>query len=321
MKYLILIVAIFALSFSDSLGQNKSFLNAERSLNKNSLPIAKVLSSVDTLGDNLLTSDSLALYPSVSGGYVAGNNGFGDRAKAQSFKNDTVFGVTKVLFLFGAKKYGGNAESALRVRLYKSNGLGNTSKGIYQPGAPKDVLSEKFLPLSAISTTGFSEISFDFWSCMVDTNFAVGFDFDPVIAGDSVGLYTGYMGQADSSEMAWELLNTGVWATLFRTWPLDADLAIFPVIDYTYTGISEAKSEKKSTVSPSPASSLVSVIPFKKGNNWKLFLSDISGKIVFRTETNWAEKATIEVDKFPSGIYTLTNVVDGIATQEKLVIE
>ncbi len=281
----------------------------------------KAVSTLDTLGRNLLGADSLALYPSVSGGYVGGNNGFGDKGKAQVFLNDTVFGITKILFSFGAKTWGGNPASNLVVKIYKTNGVGKSTKSNAQIGAPNDIMAAQVLPFSSILANGsLTELILDY-TLVVDTDFAAGISFEYLLPGDTIGLLTGYNGQADSTERAWEMLSSGTWSTLFRSWPLNADLAIFPVIDYYYTGVSVLKQFVQRSLFPNPGSGQFSVRPFKKGQNWKIIITDGVGKIVYGTEQPYSEFLPLNINFLSTGIYTLTSVIDGLAMQERLVIE
>ena len=300
-------------------GQTKVFLPSSRTLHTGGDFNQKSTTTPDTLGQALLNADSVALYPAVSGGYIGGNNGFGDKAKAQAFKNDTVFGITKVLFWFGSKKWGGNSESGVSVRIYKTNGLGKTTKGNSQLGAPNEILAQKTLLISAIDTSGaFTELLYDY-PVVVDTDFAAGIGFDLLVGNDSLALFSGYDGQADSTELAWEMLNTGVWATLFRSWPLNADLAIFPVVDLQYNGINEERT-KQTYIYPNPSNGSINITPFKQGKKYLLFLTDLQGKLVAESHSNWSESILFSLPNCKPGTYTVTQVIDGLAVQEKLIV-
>ena len=272
----------------------------------------------DTIG-LLLNQDSVALYESPSGGYVTGINGFNDREKAQVFKMDTVYGITEILFLFGGKTYSGDTSSTLYVNLYKTNGIGRTLLSNSAVGAPGDLISQLPFPFSAVDTAGFASLPL-LWPITVDTDFAVSISFWDLTEGDTIGLFSGYNGQADSSQLSWEKLNTGTWSTLLRSWPLDADLAIFPVIDYQYTGLIENKLPD-CFVYPNPSSDYLKVVPFKSGNKGIAYLLNAEGKIMLQQAFNPQEKSySFDIQNLPGGFYTLLSSVDGLTQKAKVLI-
>lgn len=274
-------------------------------------------STVDTLGTNLL-DDSLEVYRAVSGGFVAGNNGFGDLAKAQVFKNDSAYGIVGLLFLFGEKYWSGDVSSSVMGRIYSCDGNGRTTSGNFTPGAPGTIIAQKPLSLANIQTGGFSLLQFD-WPVLVDTDFAAGIDFELLNSTDTVGLVTGFNGQADSTELAWELLNTGSWTTLLRSWPLDADLAIFPVIDYYFTS-SDSPSIKDSQplVFPNPLNASDFLAINDKFSLEKIWVTDASGKLVF--SANIINRRTIPLDLSP-GAYNIYCLSGNLVFTEKLIVK
>ena len=60
----------------------------------------------DTLGYADFISGTETLYESPNGGFAFGNNGYGDRAKAQAFSNNESFVVKEVYLDFGCVEFG-----------------------------------------------------------------------------------------------------------------------------------------------------------------------------------------------------------------------
>ena len=321
MKKLHLItIILLVIGVVNGFGQTKSVGKvAERKKLTGSF-LEKSAIGIDTLG-TLWGGDSLALYTSPSGGYVAGVNGFNDREKAQVFPNDTVYGVTEVLFLFGGKTYSSDTASKLWVNFYKTNGQGKTSAGNSEDGAPGDIIAQIPYTFSSVDTSGIASLPLT-WPITLDSEFAISISFWDLKPGDTIALYTGYNGQADSTELAWEKLNTGAWATLFRSWPLDADLAIFPVIDFQYTGMIENSEFPSLQAYPNPCTDFIRVNPFKKGKKGMALLVNQEGKLVLQQSFNPMEEYfQVETSSLPDGNYLLYSSVDGIAQKAKVLIK
>jgi hypothetical protein len=274
--------------------------------------------TTDTLGP-LLDQDSVALYAAPSGGFVTGVNGFNDREKAQVFKMDTVYGITEVLFLFGGKTYSGDTSSTLYVNFYKANGIGRTLGSNSDIGAPGDILAQIPYPFSNVDTSGFASLPLT-WPITVDTDFAISISFWDLVEGDTIALFSGYNGQADSTQLAWEKLNSGTWTTFLRSWPLDADLAIFPIIDYQFTGLLENKIQN-CLAYPNPAADYLEVVPFRAGKKGMAYLIDVEGKIVLQKTFNPLENSyLLNTQNLPNGYYTLLSSVDGLTQKAKVLI-
>lgn len=320
MKKLHLItIILLGIGLSKSFGQSKSLGKVAERKFQTGTSLEKSATGIDTIG-TLWGADSLALYTSPSGGYVSGVNGFYDREKAQVFTNDSVFGVTEVLFLFGGKTYSGDTSSRLWVNFYKTNGQGKTINGNEEDGAPGDLIAQIPYTFSMVDTSGLASLPLT-WPITLDSEFAISISFWDLKPGDTIALFTGYSGQADSSEMAWEKLNTGSWSTMLRSWPLDADFAIFPVIDYQYTGILENSGNSSMLAFPNPCTEFIRVRPFKKGKNGLAFLVNQEGKMVMKQFFNPMEESyQMETSSLPDGNYLLYSSVDGLTQKAKVLV-
>ena len=138
-------------------------------------------------------------------GYVAGNNNFGDKHKAQVFPNttNTAMKIEQVILLFGGKYLSsGNANSKVAVKTYAWNGT--------TPGSSTSAVD---LLVNDIDTLAGS------WNIVTFTNpatvgsdFGVGIDLTATASGDYVGLYSSEDGGGNVyGNLAWEQWNDNSW--------------------------------------------------------------------------------------------------------------
>ena len=91
----------------------------------------------DTLGLDAFFQGSPTLNGSQGGGYVVGNNGYGDKQKAQVYLLTEGTLVEEVLFWFGAKENtSGNSSSKVVAKVYTADGPGTADAGPVTTVAP-----------------------------------------------------------------------------------------------------------------------------------------------------------------------------------------
>lgn len=176
-------------------------------------------------------------------GYILGNNGYGDKAKAQQFllSDPPTTLVEGILFWFYAKD--GSPDAIVHARLYAIDGEGTTTTGTAANIAPGTVLASTDFTLSEVDTTesdGFTMALFD-EPVYVNTQFAAGFDVSSLGDTDSLGLIGTSSGTTDFSEFSWEKWDTDDWVTLKEAWgdDLDIDLCLFVLLDNSSVGIDD----------------------------------------------------------------------------------
>lgn len=288
------------------------------------------LQADDTLLNNFFTGTP-ALYAaqSVIGGYASGNNGFGDKVKAQVYSIDNVCGVKGAIVWMGYKNFtSGNNSSKLTVNLYELDiinqvtGQGATALKL----CPDSIYQSKTLNVADIDTAssfsgGANVVIFD-TPQYFDTLFAVGIDFTGLAQGDTVACYTTTNGDADSTELAWEQNADSSWTTMLRNWNLDVDFAIFPIVDCSTTGIAEANTGFAFTTYPNPATnSVVIKTDDTKGQKQWVTIINASGKTVYNSQLT-DNATTIAVDSFARGVYyILIRTADNKGYAKPIVIE
>lgn len=265
----------------------------------------------DTLFGNFLNGTPV-LYAaqSVIGGYASGNNGFGDKAKAQVYSIDNVCGVKGAIVWMAAKKYtSGNPNSKLNVNLYEVDFNSQvTGQGLSALKLrPDSLYLTESIAVSDIDTAinfnnGANVVLFD-TQLYFDSLFAVGIDFDSLAAGDTVACYTTTNGDADSTERAWEKDANGNWFTMFRNWGLNVDFAIFPIVDCTQTGIAEDKAGFGFDVYPNPAAdNMVINLSNNRLSNYAAVMVNSLGQTVHNSLliNNITQ---LNIQHLPAGIY------------------
>ncbi len=283
----------------------------------------------DTLGLDAFFQGSPTLNTSQGGGYVNGNNGYGDKQKAQVYLLTEGTLVEEVLFWFGGKENtSGNSNSKVVAKVYAADGPGTNVAGAITTGAPGTVLASIDVFVADIDTSGEFTVATLPSPLFVAGDFAVGFDVTTLAAGDTVGLVATADGDAGQSELAWEQWNTNAWHTLFEAWPLDIDLAVWPVVDNSSASIDDEgffDGIKLGQSQPNPAGS-ETTIQYELQNNANVTFEmyDVTGKKVLSMNEGAQNKGkhsiNLTTEKIASGTYYYSLKADNNRITKKLVV-
>ncbi|MCF8465534.1 MAG: T9SS type A sorting domain-containing protein [Flavobacteriales bacterium] len=283
------------------------------------LGIAQV---TDTLGYSDFLTGTQVLYDSPNGGYAFGNNGYGDKAKAQSYYHDQSFVLRKVLLLFGEVKFEStDSNSVVRVNVYNNYGTGVTSLGQSDSIAPDSVLGFVDIPVYQLINGGsFTEASFAHDTIVIRDRFSVGIDLTMMSQGDTVGLMSTTDGDAMGTFNSWELTSNDDWFTVEHpvySWGLDVSLAIFPVIDADDPAGIHQFEKRSLSVYPNPCVDqlMISNTELKFG---QVNIYDAQGREVMNM-SNTNEIRSINVSDLQSGIYSITITNDQTQWSSKFV--
>ena len=214
-------------------------------------PIATPATSVqtvpptDTITGPADWTQQPTLYGSSNGGYVVGNNGYGDLQKVEvyspSFYSVSEMVVFGAMYWFGAKTVGANGNVAMRV--YNMDGTGLSTLG--NVASPNTAMVSDNVQLSNVDTS-FSAAGMYIHSFSVPQyvmgDFGVGFSVAGLGAGDTIGLVSTQDGNSGGWEGSWEQWSDNSWYTFLEStggWGLDLELGIFPIVEMG-TGIGEA---------------------------------------------------------------------------------
>lgn len=298
MKQLFFILFILALNLG--LTAQKAYIPTPVVIgNAQQLKVAEDTLLADTFS---FTTPAIYAAPSIIGGYASGNNGYGDVAKAQTFNPRRAVYVHGAIVWFGVKEYTSNADtSVVNINMYNMafNATGTSTLG---PKLCPDTVNQRVgikmadIDTSVNFTQGANVVTWasPFYS---DSLFAVGFSFEDLEAGDTLAAYTNLNGEATTVENSFELESTGTWKTLNYNWGLDVDLAIFPIVEYTATGVNTAFATKPN-IYPNPAHQFISVTQ-----------PDVASYVLYNTQGQALATGTnakrIDTTTLPNGTYYL----------------
>lgn len=237
----------------------------------------------DTLGYANFQLGTEVLYVSPNGGYAFGNNGYGDKVKAQSYAIDSSFVLQSVLLQFGDVVFNsGDSTSSIRVTVYDNFGTGVTSFGVSDSIAPDSALAYVDVPVYMLEDDGGNTlVDFSATTLAIFSRFSIGVDVTMVASADTVGLLSTTDGDAGGALNAWEQTVAGDWFTVEESsysWGLDVDLAIFPLIDVNHpAGIAHPQNLNWS-IFPNPSTGESNIrVPT---GQWTVSIYDATGRKV-----------------------------------------
>ncbi len=209
------------------------------------------LSENDTLNKQHFDSLTYTTYTSPGGGFISGNNAYSDRAKAQEFHAGNLCNIYAVIINFGHKTYTSlNDSSYIGINFYDLNNTGRNTLITNAP-CPGNIFHRDSIRVVDIDTVNGNTLMYSN-PLYTDSNFAIGIDFDQLNSLDTVALFTNKDGDAGLREQSWEQDAAGNWFTLKYNWPLNADYAIFPIVN-TSVGLNVLLTKAQGiSISPNP---------------------------------------------------------------------
>jgi hypothetical protein len=277
-------------------------------------------SSADTLNISSFT-DGYFLYKVGSLGYAAGTNVFDDQAKVQTFFTGKDFNLNELLIRFAYKSFNsGLASSSIAINFYTVNASGLSSVG-NSSRAPGSILHSISVSITDIDTSGLMSFTQGL-PLFCNDSIAIGIDLSNLHELDTIALYCSKEGKVKRTDCSWESAGNGTWNTFKYSWPLDVDLAIFPVVDFS-TGFSDLKGNSPDYhVYPNPVSGTMVYVEsndFIRG----IEVYSISGAIFKRISDDSSfggNLLQLETSDMPKGIYFLN--ISGIKSKKivKLVL-
>lgn len=272
----------------------------------------------DTLGFANFQLGTTALYASPNGGFAFGNNGYGDRVKAQSYYHENPFVLREVLLQFGDVNFSSeDSSSTVRVTVYDNHGVGITSFGTSDSIAPDSILAFVDVPVYSLVDDGtWSSADFSNDSLVIYARFSVGIDLSFLAEGDTVGLNSTTDGDASGTYNAWEMNNNGSWFTIEEpsySWGLEVDLAIFPVIDDNDPASVSELGPTEYNIFPNPAIDHLS-ISFSKQATWNVSILAPTGQLL-RQESVQGTAFEMDISELANGMYlvVLTNDLQAVS--------
>ncbi|MCC7050742.1 MAG: T9SS type A sorting domain-containing protein [Bacteroidia bacterium] len=284
---------------------------------------------------NINNTDTLTVYP-LSGnykGYVSGNNGYGDVAKAEFYSSSTLTGrqVTGAVILFyrnGTKnwgtKAGANGSSTGTVTLKMLNKATNG-----RPGTT--VLATQNITLqSIVQTTPVNNVQYignpalTYQTPIIyptKVTFAnpvtVNGDFFlsvvlPTTTGDTAVIFQNTVNTTNAAATAWEDQGSGSWYQLDNdtAWGIPVSFAILPTTCPLNTSIASSSTLASQNVSiyPNPNTGTFKVLTtFGEQKETKITITDVVGRVIeTRNEKSGNNYIQFDLSKQAGGIYFVT---------------
>ncbi len=272
--------------------------------------------------------DTAVTYSDLGGGFVAGQDSYLDKAKAQKF--DATYGVTSsngsitnLLMWVGAKIQATTPGNASWVPTIWADNAGkpgtvlgtstaitvaqmDTSSAALQLIGPITALKGAYNLNAAFSPAVAIPVNQIFWA-----GYTITYD-----SGDSAGLVSSTNGNFPDavthtfeqwSDNSWNSFNDGTT----NSWQSDVALAVYPVVSIA-THIEESNSSIASVKNvPNPANdNTIIYYLLKESSNVELSLFDVTGKKLMSTneglQASGNHKIKLDVSSLLSGVYFYT---------------
>jgi hypothetical protein len=197
----------------------KNIGNTQRVLGANSITNYKTDAMVtDTLRPNSIATCSLTLI-TAAGGFVTGTNDYNDMEKAQKYNFTGTGDISEVIVNIGdAQDFTGGS---FKAKIYSVGSDGNpdqvlgTSEEVFTLDMDVDFLTS-FVFTNPVTVTG------PFFASVEVNN-----------GGDVIGIVSTVNGCAESTNLSYEMWESGEWYTISAGWNgVRLDMYILPVISY-----------------------------------------------------------------------------------------
>jgi len=270
----------------------------------------------DTL--NYPLSGTPIVYISDNGGYVAGNNGYGDLAKANYYTQPSGYDqINSAYFWFYVAKDGGSTQN-INFRVWANNG-----------GTVGSVLATKAIPLSDIvsdvNSHYLTQVVFD-TPVPITGPFYVGVVL-PQSSGDTLALVSNTDGDTNPG-IAWEQWSDNTWYAFndANSWGFNLALAIYPVVCPSGTGnaIIENQTNEYLGVFPNPNNGHFGITYISKEvKNFTINVVSVDGRTVYSESftKDVMFRKDFDFSQFAKGIYALQVVSDKGISSYKLIIQ
>lgn len=268
----------------------------------------------DTL-TNIHATDSIVLYTDDPG-YVAGQNSYGDIAKADRFTNlNHVNGNVSAVLLYIGVATAANATDTFSVNIWNETAgtpgpiIGNANY-TYQ-GAVDDVTAQT---LSVITFPVPVPITGDFYA-------GVKFGYT---AGDTIGLFSNIDGNTIPNT-AWEQWSDNSWYPFDNvdSWGISVSLAILPVVCDGTTGVENVAYDKNVAIYPTVASDLLNIFIGNSTPDASIQITDLSGRVVLSKKLNTMTDHTHQLDirAVSAGTYMVNIAFGNYSSSKKIIVQ
>jgi PKD repeat protein len=258
------------------------------------------------------------LYSDQGGGYVAGNNSYGDLIKAEYFATYAPYTEIEAVYLWFGKVTDGGSTTNITINVYNNGGTS---------GAPGTVIGTATVPMSTL-LTNFNA------SAMTGVAFAspitiTGPFYIGVVLPQSPGDTLAFVSNTDgdtSPGTAWEQFSDGTsWYAMSvsgTSWGINVSLGIFPIVCTATVSTPENSNLENVVIYPNPANDVLNInmINYGKGNV-KVDIYNAMGELV-KSINSTSQMLQVDMTDQSSGVYYVTLVSDkGTVTRQVSIIK
>ncbi|MCS6991613.1 MAG: T9SS type A sorting domain-containing protein [Chitinophagales bacterium] len=242
----------------------------------------------------------LGYYAAPAGGYVTGNNVYGDREKAQFFSLQALGYATpaeleRVLIRVVYKTIA-HPDATVQILVYGKSPASSSPGELLAISDP--------IMLSELPTNGeLSSFGFAAPVQLQGDSFFVSLQL-PVQSGDTVVLQSTDNGCRQFPHWSWERWADGTWHTLLHSWVLDVDLAIFPVGTFNaLVGFEKADDSNWVRVFYSTHEDAIVIQLAKAGQKARMQIRSATGTPCLSDQIISHNPHVLSVRSLPNGIY------------------
>ncbi|MFN5372250.1 MAG: T9SS type A sorting domain-containing protein [Bacteroidia bacterium] len=263
----------------------------------------------DTL-NTFFNFNSTELIQSPNGGYVSGNNGYGDKEKLQAFIPDTNYSVLGALVWMGNIKRNvanpSNSKVWLKMRRFDVSPVAT----IPFVGGPKEVLDSVSIALDSLRADSTYEAGWNYIPfnapVFAGQPYGISLSFENLEPGDTCAIRHSAEDSVLGAGNSWEIWN-GSWRRMIDNWGLNIDFAIFPVIDTSLNAITMLD-RIDLDIYPNPTADVLNIVLPETviGGEVQIAAYTTGGQLAFKTDRLIDEsRITIDAKSLQSGAYTL----------------
>lgn len=230
-------------------------------------------------------------------GYISGNNGYSDKAKADYFVPASPYvKLMGVYYRFGKAKKLAAHDTKVAFHIWDNSGPG---------GSPGAVLRTDSVDLGQITLdVAQHKTTFVEFDVPMDVTgpFYAGLDL-PMLAGDTLALLTNKNGQSVPNS-AWEQWRSGIWYPYSdsSSWRYNLSHAIYPVMcrqDYSTGEISG----DDYLIYPNPTQGDLTIVPFKTADEVWVSVFNLMGRLVKESRFENQPSFVMHLGGLQAGIY------------------
>lgn len=264
----------------------------------------------------------------TTGGYVAGNNCYGDAAKATYYAGSTysalnspsVTGCFVVMYKNPTTGRGtkGAPTNTMGINIYNGTMAGGPSPTTAIGGASA-TMGQVLTAFSSTSSIGLVPFAFTTPVAISGSGFFASVEL-PKITGDTVVIYQMYQATTTSG---WERDNAGAWFEMKANWggTLNFEMAIWPILGCSsITGLTENELSNFFQVVPNPSNGVFTLVSTLSNLSYDVIVTNSLGQVIMTKKgINGAAVNELNLTEYNNGVY-FVNITSGNNTITKKLI-